>query len=53
MLGYTVADRHLFTVYVIKTKGIARVITSMDMDAKKRKSSTKEGANRNEEIATV
>ena len=32
MLGYTVAGRYLFVVYVLKGKGIARVITSMDMD---------------------
>lgn len=37
MLGYTTAGRYLFTVYVIKNKGIARVITSMDMDEKTRK----------------
>jgi uncharacterized DUF497 family protein len=37
MLGYTAAGRYLFTVYVIKSKGIARVITSMDMDEKTRK----------------
>jgi uncharacterized DUF497 family protein len=37
MLGYTIAGRYLFTVYVIKSKGIARVITSMDMDEKTRK----------------
>ena len=32
MLGYTVAGRYLFVVYVLKGKGIARVITSMAMD---------------------
>jgi uncharacterized DUF497 family protein len=37
MLGYTAAGRYLFTVYVIKGKGVARVITSMDMDQKTRK----------------
>ena len=37
MLGYTIAGRYLFIVYVIKSKGIARVITSMDMDEKTRK----------------
>ena len=37
MLGYTAAGRYLFTVYVIRTKGIARVITSMDMDEKTKK----------------
>lgn len=37
MLGYTVAGRYLFFVYVLKGKGIARVITSMDMDDKTKK----------------
>lgn len=37
MLGYTVAGRYLFFVYVLKRKGIARVITSMDMDDKTKK----------------
>lgn len=37
MLGYSTSGRYLFTVYVIKSKGIARVITSMDMDEKTRK----------------
>jgi hypothetical protein len=37
MLGYTAAGRYLFTVYVIKSKGIATVITSKDMDEKTRK----------------
>ncbi len=37
MLGYTVAGRYLFIVYVLKGKGIARVITSMDMDDKTKK----------------
>ena len=37
MLGYTVAGRYLFAVYVLKSKGIARVITAMDMDEKTRK----------------
>jgi uncharacterized DUF497 family protein len=37
MLGYTIGGRYLFTVYMIKNKGIARVITSMDMDEKTRK----------------
>jgi len=32
MLGYTVAGRYLFVVYVLKGKGQARVITAMDMD---------------------
>jgi len=36
MLGYTVTGRHLFIVYVLKDKGIARVITAMDMDEKTR-----------------
>ena len=37
MLGYTVAGRYLFAVYILKGKGIARVITAMDMDEKTRK----------------
>ncbi len=37
MLGYTVAGRYLFVVYALKGKGIARVITSMDMDNKTKK----------------
>ncbi len=37
MLGYTVAGRYLFTVYILKGKGIVKVITSMDMDKKTRK----------------
>ncbi len=37
MLGYTVAGRYLFVVYALKGKGIARVITSMDMDDKTKK----------------
>jgi uncharacterized DUF497 family protein len=37
MLGYTAAGRYLFTVYVTKSKGIATVITSKDMDEKTRK----------------
>jgi len=37
MLGYTTAGRYLFTVYVVKSRGIARVITSMDMDEKTRR----------------
>ena len=37
MLGYTVAGRYLFAVYVLKSKGIARVITAIDMDEKTRK----------------
>lgn len=37
MLGYTVAGRYLFIVYVLKDKGAARVITAMDMDDKTRK----------------
>jgi len=37
MLGYTVAGRYLIVVYVLKDKGIARVITSMDMDEKTKK----------------
>ena len=37
MLGYTIAGRYLFVVYNLKGKGIARVITSMDMDKKTRR----------------
>lgn len=37
MLGHTIAGRYLFVVYVLKSKGIARVITAMDMDKKTRK----------------
>lgn len=37
MLGYTIAGRYLFVVYGLKGKGIARIITAMDMDKKMRK----------------
>jgi len=37
MLGYTIAGRYLFVVYVIKSQGVARVITAMSMDQKTRK----------------
>ena len=37
MLGYTIAGRYLFVVYVLRSKGVARVVTAMDMDAKTRK----------------
>ena len=43
MLGYTVAGRYLFVVYVLKSKGIAKVTTSMDMDDKTRKLYKKRG----------
>jgi uncharacterized protein len=43
VLGYTVAGRYLFVVYVLKGKGIARVITSMDMDDKTKKLYKKRG----------
>jgi len=43
MLGYTVAGRYLFTVYALKGKGIARVITAIDMDEKTRKLYKKRG----------
>ena len=36
MLGYTISGRYLFLVYALKGKGIARVITAMDMDEKSR-----------------
>lgn len=32
MLGYTIAGRYLFTVYRLRGKGTARIITAMDMD---------------------
>ena len=37
MLGYTIAGRYLFVVYILRGKGVARVITAMDMDDKTRK----------------
>ena len=37
MLGYTIGGRYLFIVYSLENKGIARVITAMDMDEKTRK----------------
>jgi uncharacterized DUF497 family protein len=37
MLGYTVSGRYLFTVYILKSKGVAKVVTSMDMDEKTKK----------------
>jgi len=37
MLGYSVAGRYLFVVYVLPGKGIARGITAMDMDDKTKK----------------
>jgi hypothetical protein len=37
MLGYTIAGRYLFVEFILKRKGIARVITSMDMDERTRK----------------
>ena len=43
MLGYTVAGRYLFVVYVLKGKGSARVITAMDMDDKTRRLCKKRG----------
>jgi len=43
MLGYTVAGRYVFTVYILKGKGIARVITAMDMDEKTKKVYKKRG----------
>ena len=43
MLGYTVGGRYLFAVYVLKGKGMARVITSMDMDDKTKKLYKKRG----------
>lgn len=37
LLGYTIAGRYLFIVYILKGKGIAKVITSFDMDTKTKK----------------
>ncbi len=37
MLGYTITGRYLSVVYVLRSKGVARVITAMDMDDKSRK----------------
>ncbi len=37
MLGYSVAGRYLFVVYVLKGNGLARVITAMDMDEQTKK----------------
>jgi uncharacterized DUF497 family protein len=37
MLGYTVSGRYLFVVYAIKEKGMAKVVTAMDMDEKARR----------------
>jgi uncharacterized protein len=37
LLGYTIAGRYLFVVYVLKGKGVVRVITAMDMDNKTKK----------------
>ena len=37
MLGHTIAGRYLFVVYVLKSKGIARIITAMNMDEKTKK----------------
>lgn len=43
MLGYTIAGRYLFVIYVLRGKGVARVITAMDMDHKTRKLYLKRG----------
>jgi len=37
MLGYTISGRYFFVVYTLKGKGIARVVTAMDMDEKSRR----------------
>ncbi len=37
MLGYTIAGRYLFVVYILRTNGVAGVVTAMDMDDKTRK----------------
>ena len=43
MLGYTIAGRYLFVVFFLKAKGIARVITAIDMDDKTRRLYRKRG----------
>ena len=43
MLGYTIAGRYLFIVYVLRHKGTARVITAMDMDQKTKRLYRKRG----------
>jgi len=43
MLGHTIAGRYLFVIYILNSKGIARVVTSMDMDDKTRKLYRKRG----------
>ena len=43
MLGYTIGGLYLFIVYSLRSKGIARVITAMDMDEKTRKLYKKRG----------
>jgi uncharacterized DUF497 family protein len=43
MLGYTIGGRYLFIVYSLNSKGIARVITAMDMDEKTRNLYKKRG----------
>ena len=43
ILGYTVAGRYLFTVYTLRDKRVAKVITSMDMDDKTRRLYKKRG----------
>lgn len=37
MLGYTIGGRYLFVVHVPKGRGMARVVTAMDMDDQTRK----------------
>ncbi|MCI0441702.1 BrnT family toxin [bacterium] len=43
MLGYTAAGRYLFVIYVLKAKGLARVMTAIDMDEKTRRLYKKRG----------
>lgn len=43
MLGYTAAGRYLLVVYILKGQGVARVITSMEMDEKTKKLYKKRG----------
>ena len=43
MLGFTIGGRYLFIVYRLKSEGISRVITAMDMDEKTRRLYKKRG----------
>jgi uncharacterized DUF497 family protein len=43
LLGYTIGGRYLFVVYALKGKGLARVITAMEMDDATRRLYRKRG----------